>query len=446
MDGSILEYYLRRFEDKGRVHSLKGRRQVGMEAKFCLTDYRGEAVEREALEDLFGHLEAAGWELQRDENLGIATAAARPSSTCPAVVATGTGHCKMEFSVPYGNTLLELKSHFEEMAEEVKAYMDGAGVRLLCLGVHPVTEPHPGLVQRTARHIFWDRAFETGLVHLFALSADCQVHVDVDPSEVHQAVNVMQGFAGAQIALTANATVWKRRIDEDFVDVKEAFWDWWLPGEDRAGVASRPFESLEEYVERLSGLRPVFVSRNGCNLGIYQYRNFREYYSAGDEARGITSGGDTVGLRPCEQDIDLHDTFNWFVARFSRYCTLENRVNCQQPPEDIMAVPALTLGLMENLDEGASFLGDYDWDALRRSRIEAMRRGPEASGRGFDIAELGRSMLEIAEKGLTSRGRGEEAFLEALWRRSRGGFCPAFEGRELFVQGGVEALLERYSL
>ncbi|MFW6113699.1 MAG: glutamate-cysteine ligase family protein [Actinomycetota bacterium] len=446
MDRRILEYYLKRFDSKDRAGSLKSRRQVGMEAKFCLTDSLGEAVEREALEGLFRHLERRGWELHRDLNLGIATSAARASSTCPAVVATGTGHCKIEFSVPYGRTLSELKANFEEMAEEVKGYTDRAGVRLLCLGVHPVTEPHPDLVQRTSRHIFWDRAFETGLVHLFALSADCQVHVDVDPAEVHEAVNVMQGFAGAQIALTASATVWRKEIDPEYLDVKEAFWDWWLPDEDRAGVALRPFGSLEDYVERLAGLRPVFVSREGRSLGIYHYSDFREYFSAGERAKGITEDGETEVLLPCEQDIDLHDTFNWYVARFSRYCTLENRVNCQQPPEDIMAVPALTLGLMENLDEGVSFLEGFEWDALRRSREEAMRHGPRASGEGFDISLLSERMLEVAEKGLSSRGGGEEGFLGVLWRRLREGFCPAMETRELFARGGIGALLERYSL
>jgi len=446
MENSIYKYYLKRFEEKDRPAQLTGKRGVGMEAKFCLTDSRGEAVSREQLEALFYDLADGEWNIMLDENLDVPTGVTREFPACPAVITTGTGHCKIEFSVPYADNLHGLRFNMEMMLNDVKAYMGGRGIHLLCLGVHPVTEPHPDLVQRKTRHIFWNRVFESGMVHLFALSADCQAHVDVEPGEVHEAVNVMQGFAGAQIALTANATVWQNRIDSDHLDVREAFWDWWLPEEERAGIAPAPFRSLEDYVNRLASLRPVFVERDGENLGIYHYRDFREYYSSGDAAEGITPQGDIVPIYPERKDIDLHDTFNWYTARLSRYCTLENRANCQQPPEDIMTVPALTLGLMENLGEALVFLADYDWSALRACRTEAISVGPKAKGRGFNVRELCRAMLEIAQNGLTIRRKGEEEFLAPLWRRFEVETCPALETRRLHQEGGIDSILERYSL
>ena len=442
----MYEYYCRRFEKKGRSEKVQGRRCVGMEAKFCLTDRRGGAASEAMLQGFFEHLGDKGWVVSRDDNLGIATAATREFPGCPAFISTGTGHCKMEFSVPYGRNLQELESHFQAMVEDAKSFADGEDMRLLCLGVHPVTEPHTGLVQRKSRHIFWDKAFAKRLVHLFALAADCQVHVDVDVNEVHEAVNAFQSLAGAQIALTASATVWKGEVDPEYLDVREAFWDWWLPGEDRAGIAREPFVSMRDYVERLASLKPVFVQRDGSSMGIYHYPSFREYYSAGDDAWGVEADGGRTPIVPREEDIDLHDTFNWYTARFSRYCTLENRANCQQPPEDIMTIPALTLGIMENLPAANDIVSDFTWDELRASREEAMRIGPRATLGGAPIDEVCRGMLEIAAEGLAARGFGEEERLSPLWDRLEEGRCPAMETRELFLEGGVHALLERYSL
>jgi len=446
MQADILDYYLRRFEEKGNRSRLAGRRRVGMEAKFCLTDSHGKAVSGEQLEGFFGGLAARGWRVEIDGNLGVSIGAVKEFPMCPAAVATGTGHCKIEFSVPHGRTLQELERNFGRMVEDASGSLRKMDVYLLCLGVHPVTEPHPGLVQRKKRHIFWDRVFSTGLVYLFAISADCQAHVDIEPGEVRDAVNVLQGLAGAQIALTANATIWKQAVDEDHLDVREAFWDWWLPDSDRVGVARRPFASLEHYVDHIASMRPVFVERRGKSLGIYAYENFKEYYHAGGGAKAVTPEGDSISIQPLEKDIDLHDTFNWSVARLSRYCTIENRVNCQQPPEDIMTVPALTLGLVENLAEGVTLLEGYDWGVLRTSRRRSLMQGPGMFVEDPAMRELCRGMLQVAQRGLVARGEGEERFLAPLWDRLESASCPALEARRLFLKGGITALLERYAL
>lgn len=445
MRRSILDHYISRFERKATERE-KECRSVGMEAKFCLTDSYGRAVEKDYLGELFSNLSGKGWDLDLDRNLGIATSANRESDTCPAVVSTGTGHCKIEFSVPYAGSLNALEENFKLMVEDVKSCTDPGGVHLLCLGVHPVTDPEPGMVQRKVRHVFWDEVFTSGLVHLFAIASDCQVHIDTTADEVHKAVTVLQGFAGPQIALTANATVWKGTVDEGYVDVREAFWDWWLRGEDRAGVTMRPFASLGDYVDRISSMRPVFVVRSGESLGIYHYPSFRDYYDSNVEVSALTCEGRVVEVVPEEADIDLHDTFNWYTCRLSHYGTVENRTNCQQPPEAIMSVPALTLGLVENMDLAAEYLAGFDWDLLRALRSASLRLGPRAAADGVQVLDLSRKMLSLAEEGLAGRGKGEQGFLEPLWERLERETCPALECREAFARGGTEELIERYSL
>ena len=445
MNRSILNHYMSRFERKASERK-KERREVGMEAKFCLTDSNGNAVPASFLEELFAHLSDIGWSLNQDNNLGVATSAVKESDTCPAMISTGTGHCKIEFSVPYAMSVGDLEKNLSRMVEDVKSCIVPNSVHLLCLGVHPVTEPEPSMVQRKTRHLFWDEVFKSGLVYLFAICSDCQVHVDVEADEVHAAVNVLQGFTGPQIALTANATVWKGRIDPEYLDVREAFWDWWLGGEDRAGLASKPFSSLPDYVDRISSMRPVFVIRKGESLGIYHYPSFRDYFGSGDGAEAYTCEGKKVEVLPEEGDIDLHDTFNWYTCRLSHYGTVENRANCQQPPEAIMAPAALTLGLVENLDRAAGYLAGFDWDLLREMRRASLRTGPAARVWEVPVLEMSRKMLELAEEGLANRDNGEEEYLAPLWERLEEETCPALECRRIYRNGGIDSLIGRYSL
>jgi len=442
---SILGHYVSRFEKKGPEREKK-RRSVGMEAKFCLTDSCGKAVSAGFLEELFTHLSNIGWDLDRDKNLGIATGATRDSDSCRAMISTGTGHSKIELSVPYAGSVGALESNFLMMVEEVKSCAVPNGMHLLCLGVHPLTSPQPGMVQKKSRHLFWDQAFKKDLVHLFTISSDCQVHVDVSTDEVHVAVKVLQGLSGPQIALTANATVWRGNVDSEYLDVREAFWDWWLEGEDRAGMTRKPFVSLDDYVDRISLMKPVFITREGESLGIYHYPSFYDYYGSGSGATAVTGDGRKVKVIPEVEDIDLHDTFNWYTTRLSHYGTVENRANCQQPPEAIMSVPALTLGLVENLDNAAEYVAGFDWELLRSLRSDSLRRGPAATAGDVRVLEMSRKMLMLADEGLVGRGQDEQGYLAPLWKRLKEQSCPALECRKIFENGGIDSLIERYSL
>lgn len=442
-NGEMVEHYRRRFRKSGRE---AGPRAVGMEAKFCVTDGLGKAVSAEATDRLFRSMARSGWNLETDGGIGMATAVSRDSLSYPARISTGTGHCKIEFSVPYAASVHGLGENFNSMASDFKSACLGEEIRLLCLGVHPVTRPDPCLVQRKPRHLFWDTVFTSGLVHLFALSSDCQVHVDVNEMEAVKALRVLQGYAGAQIALTANATLWRGGLDEGHVDLREAFWEWWLPGDDRVGVPAAPSYSLESYVDRIAEMRPVFVERESGPLGIYDYPTFESYYDPRGKSAAVTPDGARIEVTPKPEDIDLHDTFNWNTARLSHYGTVENRANCQQPPERMMALPALTVGLVENMEEASCRLEGSSWRELGSFYGEAVGKGPLAKAGGIEAQRLCREMLELSREGLRRRGFGEEYYLDPLEDAAEKGQCPAFETREIFENGGIKAVVERYSL
>ncbi|MCP4645013.1 MAG: hypothetical protein GY851_31515, partial [bacterium] len=191
------------------------------------------------------------------------------------------------------------------------------------------------------RSSFWDTVFpsnhvippdEGDDVHLFTVNAASHVHVSLPEEEAIKAVNVLNGFAGAQIALMANSSVWRGRVDEDHRCVAERFWDWWRPAQGRIGVPETPFAGVSHYVQSVAQLKPVYVKRDGKPVILRDYDSFAEYY-ADPSPEGRDLSGACVPLVPSPKDIETHNSCYWYNARISRYYTVENRVCDQQPPD-----------------------------------------------------------------------------------------------------------------
>jgi glutamate--cysteine ligase len=210
-------------------------------------------------------------------------------------------------------------------------------------------------------------------------------------------------------------------------------------------VPEKPFEDLEDYARAIASLRPVYVKRGGMPIVLTSYNSFDEYYRS-TEAAGLNLEGREVALRPEEPDIDLHCTCCWHNARLSRYCTVENRSNDQQPPGDLVCVSALTLGLVCALDECWEVVSSYRWEDLREARKAACRSALEGRAGDLSLVELAEKMVKLARRGLLSRGLGEEEFLKPLERRLRERRCPADQAVELFVGGGIRSLLAARAL
>jgi gamma-glutamylcysteine synthetase len=327
-------------------------------------------------------------------------------------------------------------------------------VRFLGYGIQPVTPPSRDLLLKKVRSSVWDKAVPSNNcipeeqgddVHLFTVNAGSHVHLSVDMEEAVRVTNVLCGFAGPQIALTAHSNVWRGEEDHRYKSVAEKLWDMWEPARDRAGVPPEPFESLEHYAERIGHMQPIYVKRNGLPIVLSQYDRFADYYSS-ETAVGQDLEGNPVDLQPLPEDLDLHNSCYWYTARISRYFTVENRVFDQQPPDGLLAAAALSLGLISALEEAEEELRQYSWEELRRGREEACRHGLAGRLDGQSLADVADRMVSIAEKGLRRRGRSEERFLDVLKHRLQAGRCPADEVADLVGAGGIEALVEARSI
>ena len=445
------------FRENFKAASEKGRfsgRRIGAELKFPLVNEDGSAAGLQKIRALWDFLAEHSWKPFVDTMTGSVVGASTPGRYNDTVASCETGFCKTEFSLAHVGDLAELEREIRNLRTLLQAFSEKERVFFLGYGIQPATPPGKNLLMKKGRSSVWDKVFPSNRhiapeqgddVHLFTVNAASHVHVSVHPDEAVRAVNVLNGFAGAQIALTANSNIWKGVPDTRYKCVSEKLWDWWMADGDRIGVPARAFKNLREYIDTVAGFQPVFVMRNGKPVVLARYGSFTEYIHS-EKATGTDIHGHEICLAPEYADFDLHCTNYWYNARISRYFTVENRVNDQQPPEDLILIPALTLGLISAVNECWEEVQSSDWQLLRLAREVACRQALDGVAGNIGLREQAKQMLDLALMGLERRGRGEEKYLYPLYDRIEKNMCPADAAAALYKNGGIPKLVSNRKL
>ncbi len=440
--------YLQQGLDRPKL--ISGQR-IGAELKFPLVEQNnGCAVKLEIVNALWQYLSDRGWKPVVDPLTHQVVGARKPGEYNDSVASCETGFCKVEFSLAHVGNLHALTQQIDALLTELLPFANEHQVSFLGCGIHPVSPPSPELVIAKQRTLAWNTLFSEGEIvndkprpglYLFTVNSGSHVHLSLSSAEeAVRATNVFNGFAGAQIALIANSSIWQGKVDTEYQCVAEKFWDWWMPDEARVGLPSQPFTDIKDYGDAIANLRPLYVQRNETPILINHYPTFANYYNC-SPAKGKYLSGEEVVVYPESTDINLHNSFYWFTARISRYFTLENRLCDQQPPGNLACPAALSLGLLKALPEAQEELSQFQWSTLKLMREAAMREGLEAEVKGIMLADVARRMLELAMLGLERRRLGEQVYLEPLQRRLTSKQNPAIEANKIFNKGGIKALI-----
>ncbi len=442
----VIEQWEESFEEKDEEREGE-KRHVGVELKFPVVNHKGEAVSRETMQKLWEFLGTEGWDVITDPYYKQPIGATLDGDPAEDLAGTETGYCKLELSLGYKENLWYLQEKIKFLAELLEKFREqqGGAVYFLCYGMQPLTPPSDDLMTKKQRNLFWNKSFGNRRVNYFTVTCTNQVHVDVTTEETAAAVNVFNALSGMEVAPNANSNIWGGAVDREYKALSQNLWNRWLPGNPRVGMTPRRFGSLTDYMIFISGFKPVYVKRDKEYYGIGHYSSFAEYWAAAKKATGETENGERVPLVPRDEDFDLHYTFCWNDARLSGYYTLENRVNCQQPPGRLLVPAAFTLGIMEKLLPAQSFVDTFEWEDLEEGREDALRNGMQAHMAGENIKDICYEVLQMAEKGLEKRGLGEEKLLQPLWESWESSRCPADEAEKVFLNEGIEKFLEKYS-
>lgn len=439
-------------------------RRIGIENEFPIVGPTGEAVDAGTVGNLFQSLRARGFIPRRDPATGQVNHVERPTGPSGGVdgstrdvVESELGYCTLEVALAPQTTLFEAERCSQRLLTELTEELDQSGHRLLGYGMQPLTPPSRSLVAPKERFVIYDRRSRSDRssscadIHLFTVAAADQCHVDVSLDEAVTAVNTLGALAGLQLALTANSPVWRGEVDPTNKAVRETFYDILYGtrgdgGHRTFGILPR-FHDLADYLSHLCHLEAMMVMRDGRHVEILDDLSIGELLSHESTVAGRTSTGEPVAVEPRDDDVlFLASRLESNVRLSPRYGTLESRISCQQPPGEMLVVPALILGLLENLSEAETLVASLPHEAWEASRLEAARRGLEAQIADNSAVELAQELLRIAKTGIERRGFGEEIFLAPLERRLATRRAPADNAIEAFRAGGVSELIERLTV
>jgi len=236
-----------------------------------------------------------------------------------------------------------------------------------------------------------------------------------------QKMRVGMGIAPLVNAMFANSSVSEGGLNR-YMSYRGHIWT----DTDNARCGLLPFvfrdgAGFADYVEWALDVPLYFILRGGRYVTEVTGVPFRRFLAEG-----------AAGQRATLDDWNLHLTTLFPEVRLKGY--IELRSADSQPPERMLALPALVKGVFYTAD-----CLDAAWDLVKRwsfeERVqlwrEAHREALLARFRGVKVLELARELFGIAEEGLRRQraldesGRDERVYLERLGEQLEMGRSPA---------------------
>jgi glutamate--cysteine ligase len=406
------------FESRFREH-LRPIRQVGREAEFPVVTRDGRAGDVSQLWEPL--LAGGGWTPVYDDQTARTLIVALQRADITIAIEVGRGTIELSLG-PYDD-LWQLQTAFDDAVALVARVAESRGMYLLGFGIQPRTPASAALMTPKRHYRALYRAIGAPWLRLTTTAAD-QTHVDICRAELVDAINWMNLLSAPLIALCANSSVYAGRAGR-FLSGREGLLR--DLGETRYGMTPRRFGDIEEFISYLCDYR-CFVLPDGDGFKQIN-RPFTNHL--------------TLPSPHLFQDFLFHEHYVWNSARARvANSTIEVRPACQQPPGESMAANALILGWVESLPQIAAYcadaLGTEPWQTMLCYRRAVVYDGLTAREPAPNFI---RGLVHIAEAGLARRGRGEEKFLEPVWRRVERRESPGARARKIMQRKGIEGLV-----
>lgn len=399
-------------------------RTIGREAEYPVVTLSGEAAN---VPRLLEELRAAG-KLDAHYDPGQARLIVGVDGT-DYNYALEVGIGTIEINSRPCHTLFEIEAIMTAAVQQVVHFAVLHDWRVLGYGIQPVSPPSLKIMSPKQRYQSLYRAMGANwLWYTVTASDQCQIAIAQD--ELVQILNVGNLLAPVLIALCANSPIYAGR-PSPFGSAREGRMAEIHANEYRHGMPAQPYTSIVDYVRRVAQSTYLIVQEGG---EIIPSRHpFSEYLRK--------HGPDFAAFL-------LHEHYIWNSARLrTTYGTVEIRPACQQPWGEHMAAMALTVGLIEAVDQIDRYIqagmGEDYWSIMRTYHQQAIRFGLAAPQ---PLPNFLRTIVELAQEGLQRRGQGEERLLAPLFNRLARRQNPAQRARQVFELDGMAGLLNHTAI
>jgi gamma-glutamylcysteine synthetase len=260
-------------------------------------------------------------------------------------------------------------------------------------------------------------------------SSASQVQIDVDFKDIPQTLNVFNKLEPLKALLFSNSVL--NGDNEDFICARDMLWEHSMQGYNKhnLGMYNVNFSNNDDVIKYLNTTSIYCTQRDGKYLNftpimVSEYFN-RDYIKGEYYENGSYH---TMTFKPENSDIDYLRTFKFTDLTFRG--TIEHRSCCTQPLKDAMCVSAFHTGITNRLNDVEELLRNdnviynsgYTSTELRKLFVK--KTLPECFNKN-EIKKLLCKLIDIAYDGLKVRGKGEEKFIDCLYKRAENLETPA---------------------
>jgi len=312
------------------------------------------------------------------------------------------------------DTLHEAHDEVTSHVRELVAVGRDLGLAFLGLGSHPASPlDQIDWVAKERYRIMRDYMTRVGTMghRMMKQTATVQANIDFDSErDAMQKLRIGMGIAPIVNALFANSPL----VDgapSGHLSFRGHVWT----DTDRARCGLLPFVfrddgGFADYAAWALDVPMYFILRDGRYVTEVTGVPFRRFLAEGWQGQPATM-----------DDWNLHLTTLFPEVRLKAF--IEFRSADSQPPERVVALPALTKGVFYTADcqqAGFDLVKRWSIDQVRELYKDVTRAGFAARLKGIRVVELARELLAIADEGLRRQaavgadGRDERRYLEPL--------------------------------
>ena len=308
-----------------------------------------------------------------------------------------------EFSMMYGDNLLDIKSRFDSYYEMVQNYLMQKNHSLADRGTNPnfknISVNHtPFATYNMVQEYLHKFPGTHGYNDFPAFMSSVQTHLDIESMDIPEAYTLFCKLDFVRGLLFGNSPDFEGkgwRIFRDYLWENSGFGN--CP--EITGSIDRSFKSIDNVVDFYLE-KGIFNRIRDGKYEVFKPVRMKDYFLSPD-AR--------------EDDIECYLSFR--NVELTARGTLEIRSDCTQKKGRFFMPPAFNLGIISNMQKAKTALDKFFEDfnitepnsTLRKLVAECKE---EKIAPKYILDEFCVQMLLIAREGLINRGRGEEILLD----------------------------------
>lgn len=322
--------------------------------------------------------------------------------------------CQIELSIKPEKTIFELQEKINSLNKKMNKILDSLNITLIEYGVSPLsTHKNINILPKKRYQIMakylWGILSDVMMRETAGIQGTFDFKNEEDAIRKFKLANKLSPF---MTAMFANSPI-RGGVETGYKTFRGL--SWLNTDNDRCGFAcnlDRDF-SLESYIDAVIKSPVIFLNKGNTTINVNGKINFEQFMKHGFENYEATI-----------DDYKLQANLYFPDVRMRNFIEIRNH-DCVSMPFAILAIYKGILYNDDAMKETEELLKEYSNNDFIELRYNVPKNALQAHLRNYEVSDIAKDILYIAEKSLISMSTGEEKFLEPIKEYTLNNLCPA---------------------